>query len=654
MATTTTPAPTGKLPTLPTPGTPPAVPENKVHSFIMTTAYVLEHNLRRLVILSIIIGVAVALYGIRGIFQGILDMIGQAPQLLILLLFYSFMMIVQFGALMWFMSRPRTYTVTPDNPQIGLSFENYRGQPDLLEHAKSLVRILKGVKSFQDRGGEMPQGMLLAGPPGTGKTFLAGVMAAEANLPFIYVDASSLSSMWMGVDALIVMSLFGKARKLARRYAAPGQPGCCILFLDELDSIGLSRGGLAGGQQQGMMGPMGMMGGRGLALNTMLNQMDSLGKHVEDRMKHKIGRWLGLIRGPVPPKPVVFVIGATNRPDVLDPALVRAGRLDRKLMVYVPDGDGRKDIIKHYLKAKAHDPEIPVDLMTGDSIGWTPIDIKTIINEALIVAHDDGREYFTYRDWLVARDARMLGIKQPIQTMSAPDRRAIAYHEAGHAVAARYLQQENRIQKASIIRMGDALGVVQRSSREERYTRHAKEIETDIMVSLASRAVEEVFLKTKMSGAGSDLQTATWLAMGYIGSLGMGPTLLTMPGGGMMGPPGPLLKLADRLLDDLYEETKRLVTEKDYAVHAVAGALAQKGELIGPELEEIFEAADLSNPDKAKPFERKEIVLPKWSEDWGEKTVDGAQVAAAVAAGSPGGTTPPPPMPPGGVTRTLA
>ena len=600
-----------------------------------TTAYVLDHNKKRLLILFIVLGGAIGLYGIRGIFQGILDMIGQAPQLLVLLLFYSFMMIVQFGALMWFMSRPRTYTVTPENPQIGLSFENYRGQPDLLEHAKSLVRILKGVKTFQDRGGEMPAGMLLAGPPGTGKTFLAGVMAAEANLPFIYVDASSLSSMWMGVDALIVISLFRKARGLARKYATPGQAGCCILFLDELDSVGMSRGGTMGGQQQGMMGPMGMMGGRGLALNTMLNQMDSLGKHVEDRMKHKIARWLGLIRGPVPPKPIVFVIGATNRPEVLDAALVRAGRLDRKLMVYVPDGDGRKDIVSHYLRLKAHDPEMPVDLMVSDSIGWTPIDIKTIINEALIVAHDAGREFLTYKDWLQARDARMLGIKQPILTMSGEDRRAIAYHEAGHAVAARYLQQENRIQKASIVRMGDALGVVQRSSREERYTRHAREIETDIMVSLASRAVEEVYLGTKMAGASSDLQTATYLAVTYVGQLGMGSTLLAMPQQATMGPPGPVLRLADKLLDDLFEETKRLVREKEYAVHAIAGALAQRGELIGPELEEIFEAADLSNPAMAAPFKRKEIVLPKIADDWGQKASDTLAVAAA-AAGTAG------------------
>jgi cell division protease FtsH len=549
------------------------------------------------------------------------------------------MMVVQFGVLMWFMSRPRTYTVTPDQPQIGLSFENYRGQPDLLDHARSLVRILRGVKTFQDRGGEMPAGMLLAGPPGTGKTFLAGVMAAEANMPFIYVDASSITGMFMGMDVFMVISLFRKARGLARKFAPPGQPGCCILFLDELDSIGLSRGGMGG--QQAQMGPMGMMGGRSLALNTMLNQMDSLGKHVEDRLKYKIARWFGLIRGPVPPKPVVFVIGATNRPDVLDPALVRAGRLDRKLMVYVPDGDGRKDIIQHYLRLKAHDPEIPVDLMVGDSIRWTPIDIKTIINEALIIAHDAGREYLTYKDWLQARDTRMLGIKQPIQTMSAADRRAIAYHEAGHAVAARYLQQENRIQKASIIRMGDALGVVQSSMREERYTRHAREIETDIMVSLASRAVEEVFLDTKMSGAGSDLQSATFLAMNYIAALGMGPTLLAFPASGVETPPGAVLKLADRLLDDLFEETKRLVREKEYAVHAVAGALAMKGELIGPELEELFLAADLSNPEMAKPFERKPVALPKWEKDWGERSDEAAKaiVTAAPVAASTSKTT---------------
>jgi len=605
----------------------------------VTSAFVLEHNLRRLVILAIVFAVAVFFFTFRGIFEGILGLIQQAPQLLVTLLFYAFAMIVQFGALMWFMSRPRTYTVTPDNAQIGLSFDNYRGQPDLLDHAKSLVRILKGVDRFKAAGGEMPKGMLLAGPPGTGKTFLAGVVAAEAGLPFIYVDASSITGMFMGMDVFMVISLFRKARSLARKYALPGSPGVCIMFLDELDSIGLSRGGMGG--QQAQMGPMGMMGGRSLALNTMLNQMDSLGQHVEDRMTRKIARWLGLVRGPVPPKPLVFVIGATNRPDVLDAALVRPGRLDRRLNIYAPDGDGRRDIIAFYLGQKAHEPNISIDMMVADSIGWTPIEIKTIINEALVVASDDGRDMLTYRDWLVARDSRQLGIKQPIQTMSPADKRAIAYHEAGHAVAARYLQQENRLQKASIIRMGDALGVVQRSAREERYTRHALEIETDIMVSLGSRAVEEVILHTRMSGAGSDLQTATYLAMSYVGQLGMGSTLLAMGASGQVTPPGAVLRLADKLLDELFDETKRLIREKEYAVHAIAGALIQKGELIGTELEEIFDAADISNPELSKPFVRRVIVLPKIQDDWGEKR-DAAVTAAAPAAAT------------GSETKTLA
>jgi cell division protease FtsH len=611
-----------------------------------TTAYVLDHNKKRLLILFVIVGGAIGLYGIRGIFQGLLDMIGQAPQLLILLLFYSFMMIVQFGALMWFMSRPRTYTVTPDNPQIGLSFENYRGQPDLLDHAKSLVRILKGVKTFQDRGGDMPQGMLLAGPPGTGKTFLAGVMAAEANLPFIYVDASSLSSMFMGVDALIVVSLFRKARGLARKYAAPGQPGCTILFIDELDSVGMARGGVQGGQRQGMMGGMGFMGGGSMALNTMLNQMDSLGKHVEDRMKYKIARWLGLVRGPVPAKPVVFVIGATNRPDVLDPALVRAGRLDRKLMIYEPDGEGRKDILQHYLRLKAHEPDIPVDLMVADSIGWTPIELKTVINEALIVAHDEGREFLTYKDWLTARDARLLGIKQPILSMSAHDKRTIAYHEAGHAIASHYLNKDDRIQKASIIRMGDAYGVVMPTPKLERHQLHAEEIENDIMVSLGSRAVEEIILHTKTANASSDLRNATNRAISYVGTWGMGSTLLAFPPNAMGAAPQ-VLSLADKLLEGLFEETKRLIREKEYAVHAIAGALLQRGELIGPELDEIFEAADLSNPEMAKEFVRRPVNLPKMSDLMKREELPPEVVAVPVAASDLPGQPAPPPVPQG-------
>ncbi len=604
-----------------------------------TFAYVIDHNKKRLVILLLVIGLILTMTGARAIVEGIVGFIGSAPSLLVTLLFSAFALIMQFGALMWFMARPRKYTVTPDQPQIGLSFADYRGQPELLEYAKSLVRILKGVERFQRLGGDMPKGMLLGGPPGTGKTFLAGVIAAEAGLPFIYIDASSLSSMFMGVDGLIVVSLFSQARKLGRKYALPGQPGACILFIDELDSVGMSRSGGQGPGQVAMGGMMGM-GMRGMALNTMLNQMDSLGAHVEDRWGQKFLRWLGIVRGPVPKKPVVFVIGATNRPEVLDAALTRPGRLDRKLMIYAPDGPGRKDILEHYLALKAHDPRIDTEVMVSDSLGWTPIEIKTIINEALIIAHDDGRDAITYKDWLSARDVRMLGLKQPVRLTPA-DKRAIAYHEAGHAVVSHYVRPQDRTQKLSIIRMGDALGVHQFSPIEERYTRHATEIETDIMSSLGSRAVEEVVLGTKMAGASSDLQHATSMALAYVGSLGMGPSLLANVSGAMGGYPESVQRQADALLDQLFDETKRLIRAKEFAVHALAGALLERQELIGSELLEILAFAEEAHPEASAPFVRKPVLLPRLLDRHGDREGERTESLVALA---PAATEAPKPL----------
>ena len=517
MATTTT------TPVTSSPRQLPAEPESGGRKLLLTAAYVLEHNLRRLIILAIAITLFVFFAGsVRNALTGVVEFVGSLPGLVIGLVFSAFALIAQFAFLMFFLSRPRTYTVLPDAPQIGLSFENYRGQPDLLEHAKSLVRILRGQESFKKLGGDMPKGMLLSGPPGTGKTFLAGVVAAEANLPFIYVDASSLRSMWMGVDALIIMSLFGRARKLARKYAPPGNPGACILFMDEIDSIGQSRGGVQGGQTQAAGGMMGMgMGGFGL--NTLLNQMDSLAQHVEDRRKEKILRWLGVIRGPVPPKPVVFVMGATNRPDVLDAALVRPGRLDRRLNVYAPDADGRRDILRHYLSSKAHDQNISVDLMVADSIGWTPIDIKTVINEALIVAHDAGRDFLTYKDWLTARDTRLHGIKQPILSMSAFDRRTIAYHEAGHAIVALKIPGSDPVHKVTIVPRGRALGLTASLPEVDRHNYSKDWLIGSLAMFFGGRVAEEIIFGADKvtTGAGNDIERATGLARRMVTQFGM-------------------------------------------------------------------------------------------------------------------------------------
>jgi cell division protease FtsH len=612
-------------------------------------SFIWDRNRGRLVVLLGIITFLVVLLGAQGLIQSMFGLVASLPVLAIQLAFAASYLIFYFGFMFWFLSRPRKYVTTPDDEQIGLSFNDYRGQPDLLDHARSTVRILQGETAFAAAGGEMPKGMLLSGRPGTGKTFLAGCIAAEAGLPFVYVDASSLRGMFWGMDSLMVMKLFHDARGLGRKYAREGHRGACILFMDELDSIGLSRSG----QQGTGMGIGGMLGGGSFGLNTMLNQMDSLGEHVEDRWSRKFLRWLGIIRGPVPEKPLVFVIGATNRPEVLDPALTRPGRLDRMLEVYPPDGEGRRDIIAHYLGQKAHDPNIDLEFMVADSIGWTPIFIKTILNEALVLAYEDGREALTYKDWLAAADARTLGLQQPIRRMHEDDRRAIAYHEAGHAVAAYYLQPENRILKATIIRRGGALGVVQPRPKEERYTRHARQFETEIMTFLGSRAVEEELLGTKMTGASSDLINASQLALVYCANLGMGSSLLVIPATGALSYPMPIARMAEGLLQTLMTETKRLIHEKEYAVHAVAEALIEHGELIRTELEAVFSAADATHPEAAGPFERRLFTLPRLfdeqppaidgSQTWPADTTDtaAASIRTGGAAGQPGGTVQP-------------
>ena len=609
----------------------------RVQSAADTAAFMVERNSRRLVLLLGSVVLLLLFVGGRALINSLVGLIGMAPVMAIQLAFAATYIIFQFGMMFWFLSRPRRYTIKPDEPQIGMTFDNYRGQPDLVEHAKSTVRILQGVKEFELRGGEPPKGMLLSGAPGTGKTFLAAVIASEAQLPFIYIDASSLRGMFWGMTELMIMKLFRDARGLARKYAKRGQRGACIIFMDEIDSIGMNRGGTQGSQGgTGMVG--GMMMGGGTGLNTLLNQMDSLTGLIEDRLRYKVLRWIGLVRGPVKNKPLVFVIGATNRPEVLDPALTRPGRLDRMLEVYVPDAVGRRDIIEHYLSKKAHVADIEIDLMVADSIHWTPVLIKTIINEALIKAHDEGREALTYRDWLTAADERAMGLKQPIRVMHDDDKHDLAYHEAGHAVAAYYLQPENRVIKATIIRRGGALGAVQPRPKEERYTMHARQLETEIMTFLASRAVEEEVLKTRMTGASSDLLNATNIALRYCATFGMGSSLLVVPASGPLSYPMPIARMADSLLDTLMEETKRLIKEKEFAVHAVAASLIERGELIGSELEEVFAQTEAAHKDGAKPFERKVFALPRMFDDRGAAAAGGgwpSEATGAAAAAEP-------------------
>jgi cell division protease FtsH len=488
------------------------------------------------------------------------------------LVFVMMMAIMQFVAIFWFMGRARVYWLKAGETQV--TFDDYKGNEQLLEASRRIVTLLKGQKKFKDMGGEVSKGLLLVGPPGTGKSYLAMAIATEADLPFAYASAPSFQNMFFGVGNLRIMMLYRKARKLALEH------GAAIIFIDELDAIGLRRSGTMGTSTMSMFGA-----GLGL-LNELLLQMDP--PNMEYRLWAKILRRFDLRPKPGP-QPVVLTIGATNLPEALDPALLRPGRFDRQLVVEVPDYDGRKEVIEYYLDKVRHSPTISIDRLAGDMIGYTPVKIKHVINEAVIRAHFENRGFITYDDITYAREVHEWGLKQPIRSMTEEERRRLSYHEAGHAVAQLRLKPKDRVVKTTIIRHGRALGLSATKPIVETHTKTAAEILADIQVALAARAAEEMFLSTKTSGASMDLKQATELASAYIGLYGMGGTLYSYAAFPDRSPTPDMRRRINRLLEHQKEQVSKLLADHADLVHAVAQRLLEKDELTGEELEELAE-----------------------------------------------------------------
>jgi len=506
---------------------------------------------------------------------------------LIFQLFFAIMfMIVQFMALFWFLGRPRIYWVMPG--ETGVGFKDYKGNPEVLEAARQVVTLVKGIKDFEAMGGQPIRGLLLVGPPGTGKSYLGQAISTEAGVPFGYMSAPSIQGMFMGMDSLRVMGLYGKARKLARKY------GACILFIDEIDAIGKSRMGQGPGMGMGMGM---MMGGGSAGLNELLNQMDPLPR---DGWKTRMLRKMGLRSGRAKQFPVL-TIAATNIAEVLDPALLRPGRFDRKIVVDHPDADGRREILEYYLAKVKHD-DLPLDRMIGDTIGYTPVTIKHVINEAVVRAHWDGRETITYLDFQRGVEGHEWGLRQPIRSMSQDERRRIAYHEAGHALAAvKLFPKHLRVSKATIVRHGSALGLVGWKPLEERHTSTKDELLAQIKVSLASRAAEQMFLGIEMSGAHHDLQSATRTASYIIREFGMHGGLFQPGAIGIA--PGRESDAIEKLLQEEFREVKALLSDHSDAMVAVAEALLEREELQGDELEQLIADADRASAYNVTPID---------------------------------------------------
>jgi cell division protease FtsH len=514
---------------------------------------------------------------------------------LLQLLFAMMFMIIQFVALFWFLARGRTYWILPG--ETGSTWDDYRGNPEIVDNAKRIVVLLKGVKEFKEMGGEAIRGLMLCGPPGTGKSYLAQVIANEAQVPFAYASAPSFQNMFFGVGNLKVMGLYRKARKLAKVY------GACIIFIDEIDAIGMSRS--AGGGGGGMGGMLGMAGmGSGL-LNELLLQMDP--PNIDNSKIAKLLRSLGLRRKKAE-RPAVLTIGATNLPDVLDQALLRPGRFDRKLWVDAPDYDGRVDVFNYYLEKVKRDDTLTPEKAALDTIGYSPAQIKHIVNESVVIAHQHGALLASYEDFRAAMETYEWGLKQPLSSMMEDEKRNVAYHEAGHAVAQYLLKPHERVWKVTIIRRGSALGLAATKPIEERYNRSDSEILAEIQVCLAARAVEEEFLFKKLNGVTSDLQQATLLAGAYLGMVGMGDELFSwLAIGSRIDGLRALRPKINALLKDQMLQVKKLVIEYADFVHSIAEELLNRGDLTGEEIEEIHVSLyGRSRPEPPKVMEYNE------------------------------------------------
>ncbi|MEM7118403.1 MAG: AAA family ATPase [Chloroflexota bacterium] len=412
------------------------------------------------------------------------------------------LMIVQFGAIFWFMSQTKVELIKPGDPK-SVTFRDYKGQERLVEMVKQWLALLYDRTEFQEMGGKFINGILLYGPPGTGKTLLAKCMAGEAGVAFISMEGSGFRGMFWGMDVLRMMSFINKARRLAREF------GACIAFIDEIDAVGASRGGVMGGRQTGM-GMGGMMGGGTGALTRLLYEMDGVEEKTRwEVINAKIHQWSG--RKPPPRDWHVLFMGSTNRPNVLDPALTRPGRFDRAIEVAPPDKTGRRAIIEYYLSKIRHDETIDVEAIVQDTVHATPAKIMAAISkDAVRLALFDGRFTVNQRDIDLAFQEQSFGLERPIEEMPDDQRRQLAFHEAGHAVATHYYRPEHRIVRTTIVGRGGALGYVQHVPKFEEYTFPTDKIIADIMVSMAGHVATKVFLGEYWIGASSDFQKIRW------------------------------------------------------------------------------------------------------------------------------------------------
>jgi cell division protease FtsH len=487
-------------------------------------------------------------------------LISWFPMIVLIGIWIFFMRQMQSGggkALSFGKSRARLLSENSEK----VTFDDVAGIDEAKEELYEIIEFLKDPKKYTRLGGRIPKGVLLTGPPGNGKTLLARAIAGEAGVPFFSISGSDFVEMFVGVGASRVRDLFIQGKKNAP----------CIIFVDEIDAVGRHRGaGLGGGHDE-----------REQTLNQLLVEMDGFESNEG-----------------------VILISATNRPDVLDPALTRPGRFDRQIDVSLPDVNGRKKILEVHMKKSPMADNIEIDVLAKGTPGFTGADLENLVNEAALLAARRNKERVEMVDLEDAKDKVYMGLERKSRVITEDEKKKTAYHEAGHAVVARILPETDPINKVTIIPRGRALGVTWFLS-EERVSIYKDQLESRLAVLLAGRIAEELVFQRISAGAANDIRVATEIAQNMVREYGMSETL------------GPrsyaknqqeifigreiaqhrdysdetakvIDKEIDRFIRGAYAKAQKVLHENMDCLHKVAETLLEKETILGRELDDII------------------------------------------------------------------
>ncbi|MCX4084407.1 ATP-dependent zinc metalloprotease FtsH [Rickettsia hoogstraalii] len=501
-------------------------------------------------------------------------LISWFPMLLLIGVWVFFMRQMHGGGKAMGFGKSKARLLSDKGPKI--TFKDVAGIDEAKEELTEIVDFLRDPSKFQNLGGKIPKGCLLIGPPGTGKTLLAKAIAGEANVPFFSISGSDFVEMFVGVGASRVRDMFEQGKRNAP----------CIIFIDEIDAVGRHRGiGMGGGNDE-----------REQTLNQMLVEMDGFEANEG-----------------------VVIIAATNRPDVLDRALLRPGRFDRQIAVANPDINGREQILKVHLKKIKYNSTVLARIIARGTPGFSGAELANLVNEAALIAARLGKKEVDMHDMEEAKDKVLMGVARRSIAMSEKEKKLTAYHEGGHALVGLYCPAASPIHKATIIPRGNALGMVQRLPETDEYSQNREQMESSIAVYMAGRVAEEIiFGRNKVtSGASSDIKGATNIARAMVTKAGLsdliGPIFHGSSSDDMYGrqPSNETSEATAELIDaevkriitQGYEFAKDILTKHIDQLHTLANALIEYETLSGQQIKNLLSGRALDSEEENKfPF----------------------------------------------------